>query len=144
MAQIPFTLRELKRAWTDLHAASQKLPRNNARRLLLVYAIECGLKAMWLKQENRTLFESNAIQRTGHDLNNVIKQLRLSAKLSPIFDLSDAKDERKNVIPRKSNRIDTLHQAWRYGGELLTIPVDDAAMELELEQVHQLIKKELK
>lgn len=144
MTQIPFTLRELKRAWTHLHAASLHQPRSNAHRLLLFYAIECGLKAMWLKQENRTLFASDAIQRTGHDLNEVIKQLRLGAKLSPNFHLADVKDERKNAIARKDHRIGALHQAWRYGGELIAPPVDDAAMESELELVHQLIEKELK
>ena len=89
MAQIPFTLRELKKSWANLNAASQQLPRGNAHRLLLVYAVECGLKAMWLKQENRTLFSSDDIARTGHDLNDVIKQLRLGAAFPTVFHLSD-------------------------------------------------------
>jgi hypothetical protein len=121
-----------------------QVPRGNAHRLLLFYAVECGLKAMWLKQENRTLFASDAIQRTGHDLNDVIKQLRLGAKLSPEgFHLGDVKDERRNTVTRKHNRLDALHQAWRYGGDLVHPPVDDATMEAQLEQVHQLIEKEL-
>lgn len=144
MAQIPFTLRELKRAWSELHATSTQLPRGNAHRLLLVYAIECGLKAVWLKRESRTLFTAADIGRTGHDLNDVIKQLRLSAKLAPFFHLDDVKDDRRNSISRRDNRIDTLHQAWRYGGELKSPPVDDATMEAQLEMVQQLIEKELK
>lgn len=144
MAQIPFTLRELKRAWSDLYTASSQLPRGNAHRLLLVYAIECGLKAVWLKRESRTLFTSVDIGRTGHDLNDVIKQLRLGAKLPPLFHLDEVKDGRRNSISRKDNRIDALHQAWRYGGELVSPPMNDASMEAQLEIVQQLIEKELK
>ena len=144
MAQIPFSLRELTRAWRNLHLASRQLPRGNAHRLLLVYAMECGLKAAWLKREGRTLFGAADIARTGHDLNEVLKSLHLGAKLHPVFHLSDVKDERRNAISRKHNRIDALHQAWRYGGELCAPPVDDSAMEAQLEAVHRLIEKELK
>jgi len=144
MAQIPFTLRELKRAWTELRSASVQLPRSNAHRLLLVYSIECGLKAAWLKRESRTLFDAADISRTGHDLNDVIKQLRLGGALPVSFDLDEVKDDRRNPVPRKNNRIDALHQAWRYGGQLVSPPVDDAAMEAKLEAIQQLIEKELK
>jgi hypothetical protein len=144
MAKIPFNQRELRNAWRGLYLASKKSPRSNAHRLLLVYAVECGLKAMWMKQENRTLFDSDAINRTGHDLNEVIKYLRLSIKISPNFELCDVRDDRRNIVNRKLNHIDSLHQAWRYGGQLVTPPIDDIAMESELEQVNKLIEKELK
>lgn len=144
MAQIPFTFRELKNAWVNLHAASLQLPRGNAHRLLLVYAVECGLKAMWLKQENRTLFVAEDIARTGHDLNDVIKQLRLRGEFPTVFHLSEVKDERRNPVTRRHYRMDTLHQAWRYGGELVSPPVDDAAVEAELERVNRMIEKGLK
>ncbi len=143
MAQIPFTDRELRRAWRELHAASAQQPRNNAHRLLLVYAIECGLKAMWLKKENRSLFDATDISRTGHDLNEVIKQLSLGVKLSPSFELKSVNDERRKPVQRKTNRIENLHQAWRYGGKLLP-PVDDTVMDSQLAAVQKLIEKELK
>lgn len=148
MAQIPFTLRELRRAWVSLHAASKQLPRGNAHRLLLLYAIECGLKAVWIKRESRTLYDGkdasgNSIGGpSGHDLSEVIKQLRLGVVLPLSFDLNEAKDERKNPVARRPQRIDALHQAWRYGGELVSPPVDDAAMEQKLEAVQRLIEKE--
>jgi hypothetical protein len=143
MAQIPFTDRELRRAWKALRSASSQLPRTNAHRLLLVYSVECGLKAMWLKNECRTLFVAADIARTGHDLNEVIKQLRIGVELPTSFDLSDAKDEQKNTVTRRRCRLDTLHQAWRYGGELANPPMDDAGMEEKLEAVQRLIEKEL-
>lgn len=150
MAQIPFTLRELKRAWMDLHAASKKLPRGNAHRLLLFYAIECGLKAVWIKRENRSLYNGLDARgesiggKSGHDLSEVIKQLGLSAKLSPFFNLCDVRNERRNILPRRNCRFDTVHQAWRYGGTLEFPPADDVAIEMQLEQIHRLIQKELK
>lgn len=143
MAQIPFTDRELRRAWRELHTASAQPVRGNAHRLLLVYAIECGLKAVWLKQAGRTLFGASDIGKTGHDLNEIIKQLYLGTKLSAEFNLDDVRDTRPKIITRKKNRVDALHQAWRYGGKL-TPPIDDAAMEAQLEAVQLLIEKELK
>lgn len=143
MAQIPFTLRELQRAWKTLRSASNHSPRTNAHRLLLVYSIECGLKAVWLKRESRTLFVSSDILRTGHDLNDILKQLRMGAVLPLSFDLKEAKDERNKSVARRHCRIDALHQSWRYGGELTSPPVDDAAMEEKLEALQRLIEKEL-
>ena len=98
---------------------------------------------MWLKNECRTLFVAADIARTGHDLNEVIKQLRMGVVLPISFDLSEAKDEQKNTVARRYCRLDTLHQVWRYGGELLNPPMDDAAMEEKLEAVQRLIEKEL-
>ena len=126
-----------------MRSASSQSPRTNAHRLLLVYSVECGLKAMWLKNECRTLFVAADIARTGHDLNEVIKQLRIGVLLPTHFDLSDAKDEQKNVVFRRHCRLDTLHQVWRYGAELENPPMDDVAMEERLEAVQQLIEKEL-
>lgn len=143
MAQIPFTLRELRRAWKNLRIASSQLPRTNAHRLLLVYSIECGLKAVWLKNECRSLFVAADIQRTGHDLNNILKQLRMGMILPLSFDLNEVKDERKKSVARRQCSIDALHQAWRYGGELVSPPMNDDAMEKKLEAVQLLIEKEL-
>jgi len=150
MAQIPFTRRELKRAWESLYAASKQHPRGNAHRLLLLYAIECGLKALWILNENRTLYNGKDVYgnpiggANGHDLSEIIKQLRFGLVLSPSFHLGDVNDDRKNTVARKNNRIDALHQAWRYGGALAMPPVDDATMENELERIHLLIEKGLK
>lgn len=74
MAKIPFTFRELKNAHRSLYQASNKQPRDNAQRLLLLYAIECGLKAVWIKRESRTLYDGKDAYgkpiggSSGHDL----------------------------------------------------------------------------
>jgi hypothetical protein len=51
---IPFTDKEMKKAWGGNLSASQTSPRTNAHRLLLFYAVECGLKAVLMaRQETR-------------------------------------------------------------------------------------------
>ncbi len=143
MSQQIFTLQELKRAWRGLRAASIQIHRQNAHRLLLVYSIECGLKAVWLKNECRTLFASVDIRKTGHDLNEVMKNLRFSHRLPEPLSMSDVKDERKTLMTRRNIRIGDLHQVWRYGGALIDPPADDTSIEASLEKIHNWIEKEL-
>ena len=135
-----FTYRELSRLGEISTPHLSGNPGENVNRLLLVYAIECGLKAVWLRQTSRSLFDADDISKTGHDLNEIIKQLHLGKRLSPQFDLADAHDERHKRVPRKGNSVESLHQVWRYGGRLVA-PVDDAGMEAQLEAVHRLIEK---
>lgn len=81
---IPFTRHELTRAWRQLRQTALPLAnpsRNNAQRLLLFYAVECGLKAAWLKRNNKTLFAGEDIRQTGHDLTKLLDQLRAGKHL---------------------------------------------------------------
>jgi hypothetical protein len=142
MAKIIFTDRELKRGWRDLYKASEQLPRNNAHRLLLLYSIECGLKAVWLRNKQRTVFDDDDIAVTGHNLREIIKQLGFGAEISlPDFELKPVRKIKDKPEPRRGG-ISDLHQAWRYGGMLINTP-DDVAMEEKLEVIQKLIKKEL-
>ncbi len=142
---IPFTDRELKNAWRELSKIS--LPamnnvRSNPHRLLLFYAVECGLKAVWLKRKNSSLFDSEDIQSSGHDLRKVLKDLRVggdldlpqSLQLSPVT-------QGTNSIPRTGS-ISILHQAWRYGGQSKT--PTDIDCETYLQNVLNWIEGELK
>lgn len=145
MSAIPFTARELKRAWRELSAVAT-LPvghtKKNPHRLLLFYAVECGLKAVWLKRQSRTLFDREDIDQTGHNLRQVLKELNVGnqlslpeqLQLSPIF-----RDQ--NQVPRNGD-ISILHQAWRYGGEC-TSPTDQDC-EVQLQKVLDWIQGELK
>lgn len=150
MAKIPFTLRELKKAHRALHEASNKQPRDNAHRLLLFYAIECGLKAAWIKRESRTLYDGKDAHGkligggNGHDLVKIVDGLRLGVKMSSSFDLTDCYDQRRNRVERRDKPVEALHQAWRYGGTLVLPPVNDADIEEQLEALHRVIEKELK
>jgi len=145
MSAIPFTDRELTRAWRELSlVATPPAPtdRRNPHRLLLFYAVECGLKAVWLKQQRRTLFEGADIHRMGHDLQQVLKDLKVGSALSlPVSFLLPAVSKAPNSLPRKG-KFGDVHQAWRYGGKCQA-PTDEDC-EQQLLKVLSWIQGELK
>jgi len=145
MSAIPFTDRELKRAWrelADIATPAAGGPRKNPHRLLLFYAVECGLKAVWLRRHNRSLFDREDIDRTGHNLRQVLKELKVGShlRLPESLQLS-AVTQSKAQVPRNGD-ITILHQAWRYGGECAE-PTDEQC-EIQLQQVLSWIQGELK
>lgn len=145
MSTIPFTDRELTRAWRELSVVA--LPpatgdRQNAHRLLLFYAVECGLKAVWLKRQGRTIFEGADIHRTGHDLQQLLKNLKVGSTLSlPESIQLPAASQGAASLPRKS-KFGDVHQAWRYGGKCQA-PTDQDC-EQQLLKVLAWIQGELK
>ncbi|MDR2851721.1 MAG: hypothetical protein LBV61_01465 [Burkholderiaceae bacterium] len=145
MSALPFTDRELKRAWRELSTIatpSAGISRENPHRLLLFYAVECGLKAAWLKQQRRTLFDSDDIEMTGHSLRKILKDLKVGFDLSLPQNLRlNSVNHNKTEIPRNGD-FDDLHQVWRYGGKCLT-PTDKDC-EKRLQKVLNWIHGELK
>ncbi len=145
MSAIPFSERELKRALRDLSETSTPPSgnlRKNPHRLLLFYAVECGLKAVWLKRQSRTLFDQDDINKTGHDLRQVLKDLRVGDDLSLPSSLTFSPVKRNNKNVSRTGNISILHQGWRYGGECV-IPSDEEC-ETQLEKVMAWIEGELK
>lgn len=145
MSAIPFTDRELTRAWRELSAIAIPATgtiRNNPRRLLLFYAVECGLKAVWLKRQNRSLFDREDINRTGHNLRQVLKELKVGIELSLPENLQLQPVMQNGAQQSRNGDIGILHQAWRYGGKC-TAPTDNDC-EHQLEQVLNWIHGELK
>lgn len=143
---IPFTDRELKRAWRELHRNSmprQDGERENAHRLLMFYAVECGLKAVWLKRKGQTLFSETDIKQTGHDLIKILTHLRAGHHLSlpENIQLNPVKTADESQWQRNGN-IESLHQVWRYGSRCQS-PTDEAC-EQQLEQVLDWISGELR
>ncbi len=138
------TNRELERAWRELRRSSQATPRCNSHRLLMVYAVECGLKAVWLRRQHRNLFEGQDVARFSHDLNKILSDLKPGRRFELLPDKVQLKPIEVGRPPRlcpRSGGLDVLHQAWRYGAPL--IEPSDEAMELHLERVAQWIAKEL-
>lgn len=146
MSAIPFTDRELRRAWRDLSVAAQppaESNRQNPHRLLLFYAVECGLKAVWLKRQRRSLFEAADIHQTGHDLQQLLKNLAVGSNLSlpDSFQLLAVSSQATASLPRQG-RFGDVHQAWRYGGKC-QVPTDQDC-ERQLLNVLAWIQGELK
>lgn len=141
---LPITDRELIRAWRELRRSSQVESRCNSHRLLMVYAVECGLKAVWLRRQRRSLFEGQDIARFGHDLNEILRDLKPGRQFEPLptaVHLQPIEVGRPPRLSVRSGGLEALHQAWRYGAHL-TEPSDEA-MELHLERVAKWIAKEL-
>lgn len=137
---LPFTDQELSRAWRNLRRTANAEKRNNTHRLLLFYAIECGLKAVWLKRQSKTLFDGAAIDRFGHDLSKIVTDLRLGHTLNLLPASVQLSAVNSGQIPRAGG-LDAIHQVWRYGGQL-SVPTDEE-METRLENMAQWIAKEL-
>lgn len=145
MSAIPFTDRELKRAWRELSAIAIPAAgtmRNNPHRLLLFYAVECGLKAVWLKRQNRSLFDREDIDKTRHNLRQVLKELKVGVELSLPENLQLQPVMQNGAQQPRNGDISILHQAWRYGGKCAA-PTDNDC-EHQLEQVLNWIQGELK
>lgn len=145
---IPFTDREIEKAWRDNWSASCKTPRSNAHRLLLFYAVECGLKAVLMKRgkprTNRTDLCID-IAECQHDVNKLLdclsagNNLKLPSQLTmkPIRGKSGKDDERK-FTPGEVN------QMWRYGGCSSLADTNDEELENKLLEIVKWIDGELK
>lgn len=137
---IPFTRRELVNAWNTATAASIATKRSNAHRLLLFYAVECGLKAVYLKRHNKDPLDSQTAAPLSHDLNRILDLLNVAAVLRITPNLFTLTPLQKPPTQR-SCKVGELNQVWRYGGRL-TQPTD-IEIEKKLEVVQLWIAKEL-
>lgn len=145
MSAIPFTDRELKRAWRELKTVATPIvgsARSNPHRLLLFYAVECGLKAVWLKRQNKNLFDREDIERSGHDLRRLLIDLKIGGHLSLPVNLQLQPAISKKVPVPRNGDIGILHQAWRYGGQCVS--PNDLDCEKQLQHVLNWIQGELK
>lgn len=116
--------------------------RKNPHRLLLFYAVECGLKAVWLKRQNRSLFDREDIGNTGHNLRQVLKELKVGVELSLPGHCQLKPVTRNGAQEHRNGDISILHQAWRYGANCAA--PTDSDCEHQLEQVLKWIQGELK
>jgi len=80
--------------------------------LLLFYAVECGLKGIWLKRRNlqRTdqIGDDTLLRQDGHNLLRWIKELRLPARLV-------GSRTHFHLASGGTAEVGNAHQAWRYG-----------------------------
>lgn len=142
MAKIPFTNRELVRAWRNSISVSKSEERTNPHRLLLFYAIECGLKAAYLKKINKTVIDSQIAQEFSHDINKLCEKLSINSSfmLPQSLRMRDCKVDSKDVIRTCSSS--EINQIWRYGGTLDGAE-NDVFLEMKLEKLNEIIEKEL-
>lgn len=89
-------------------------PTSNAKLLLFIYAIECGIKALLLKRKNiKDTFKLQAHEGTGslsHDLRGLLTRLRSPHRLPENFKFIT------RIKTPQTVSLSDLHQALRYGG----------------------------
>ena len=133
MAKIHAGISELKAAHNRLAAASGK-GTGESGNLLLFYAAECGLKCAYLRGNG--LRTTEQLENTNHDLNWLIKALKLPATTlggPPTLRLS-----RHNIEVCSHS---DAHQAWRYG-----VRIESADEEKFVDWLHsicQVVKERL-
>jgi len=158
---IPFTEREMYNAWTENLSASRQTPRSNPHRLLLFYAIECGLKTILMRRNgvNRTDYLCPEIAAAQHNINQLLDAVKAKQNLKLPKELKiKAIKDRRNQEDRKLN-AGQVNQMWRYGGRLLSCKkeskqhqkdgnakfeeFDDECLERKLIEISEWIKEEL-
>jgi hypothetical protein len=142
---IPFTDREMEKAWRENKDASRQTPRTNAHRLLLFYAVECGLKAILMRRQekNRTDLCTD-ISECQHDLNKLLDCLCAGQNLKLPAQLSMISIRGKNGNTERKFTPGDLNQMWRYGGCCTVKDLADQDLENKLLEIVNWIDGELK
>ena len=160
--KITFTDREMQRAWRENSSAyhNHNGVRTNAHRLLLFYAVECGLKAVLMKKKkvNRTDLYPEILKK-GHDINGLLECLYPGNNSLQIWKLpkqlfiQDIQDNSYVKIKQERQLTpDDINQIWRYGGKFILKKdesenkrekITDEDIEKKLLNIVELIKKEL-
>lgn len=141
---IPFTYREMKKAWRDNLLASYNTQRTNAHRLLLFYAVECGLKAVLMKRRKITRSDLCAeITEYQHDINKLLIYLSAKTDLRLPEQISMKPIKTQNGYDERKFTPGDINQMWRYGGSLRSADVTDQDIENKLLEIVEWIEGEL-
>ena len=129
--------------WSELEKAFRKhtgVAGNNdssSHYLLKFYAVECGLKAIYLRRNNLNTTEriSDERLRQSHDLAEFVKKLKLPAAVT------QTNSNFRLRRDKSSWSVDKLHQAWRYG--ILIDGSDEQKLIDWLDHVHKWIQENI-
>jgi hypothetical protein len=128
------TRREIERAFRTHRAKCDPCP-SASERLLLFYAVECGLKAMIMRLNNVETSTDLAEEfHIGHDIREGLKRSYAPARLT-----MRATTTQHNQGPQDAVAPQHLHQAFRY-----SVPIDwEREITSELQQVMEWLKERL-
>ena len=112
--QINVTRKEMEIAYRNHKSVweSGKDTPNNSHKMILFYAVECGLKVYFMKHNSlEQAYETNQNNESplkfGHKIRDLCEKLNIKLKISRI-----TKNVDKPIEPQD------FHQAWRYGKQL--------------------------
>lgn len=141
---IPFTYREMKKAWRENLSASENTQRTNAHRLLLFYAVECGLKAALMKRRKVTRSDlCGEIAAYQHDINKLLICLSAKTDLRLPEQISMKPIKTENGYDERKFTPGDINQMWRYGGSCSLTDVTDQDIENKLLEIVEWIEREL-
>ena len=95
--------------------------------LLLFYAVECALKAALIRRRSGHSTSDLPDEYRTHDVGRLAKELRFPPghEPKPNYRLSRTGDATASIP------VERLHEAWRYGRDLVGADMDDARVLLE-------------
>ena len=139
---IPAGWTELKSAF-DKHSGTYAQAKPNATPahfLLLFYAVESGLKSVYLRQNrlNKTDEIQDENLQKSHDLQAFVKELRLPHQIDHTRISSCFKLQRKG---NEQPHLKEAHQAWRYA--VVIEPVDEEKILTWLEGIENWLKSNI-
>ena len=159
MAKIPFTDKEMEKAWLRNISAYYKTPQphTNAHRLLLFYAVECGLKAIFMKKKRCPRTDLDLCQEIiecGHNINDMLDCVEAQGDLKlpeiRIEDIPDKRNNKKNKQEKRRLDSGQINQIWRYGANIIGIitkkeekPQTDEYIENKLLEISKWVAKEI-
>lgn len=126
---IDVTRREMEKAFR-FHSALMGMCTTCSERLLLAYCVECGLKALIMRNERAEL-TSSLRSPIEHDLRAGLAQLRAPRNLG-LHDVTTTHRTPQHVHPKN------LHQVFRYG-----VNVNDENVITELRAIAEWIRQKL-
>ncbi len=113
---------------------------SNAKLLLFIYAVECGMKALLLKRKNIKdtfkLLKNEGRRNLSHNLKSLLIQLHSPYRLPENFQFRTRSKVNETVA------LINLHQALRYGGTL-HIQDDKSSLESKLTKIDSWLQEEL-
>jgi len=147
---IPFTDREMYKAWRANLQASLHTSRSNSHRLLLFYAVECGLKAVLMRRRSITCTKDCAeITEAQHNINKLLDILCAGRALKLPDQLVISKIKVNGIYQERLLNPGQINQIWRYGGAIagskseVGLPCNDVSVEQQLLQIVKWIEGEL-
>lgn len=138
-------VKELKKSFkNDRNCVKNRTQESSSFHLLVFYAVECGLKGIYLKNNElpstEKIRDQTLITKDGHNFKTWIKELRLPAAIVGKYPDIQVPSFRLDKGGADLD-IGKAHQAWRYG---VKINIDDEKKLVEwLEKVCNWIEEKI-
>lgn len=134
---IPAGWSELKGAFHQ-HISVAKNGASPSHNLLAFYAVECGIKSIYLKRNKLRTTENIRDERLmrSHDISLWVKELRLPAAITGTNTGFHLHRDQQSAWS-----IARAHEVWRYG--IIICPADESELVRWLDYIRQWVEKEI-